>query len=110
MLFVSTTLLNNACRMEKDADVRERILLVRRVRVNNEDTNTLYVANSRSDSISVINGKDNTKIGEDIAVGDGPVAIDIIYNTGTVYVAHLFSDTVSVIDAVANKVVAGITF
>lgn len=36
MLFVSTTLLNNACRMEKDADVRERILLVRRVRVNNE--------------------------------------------------------------------------
>ena len=36
MLFVSTTLLNNACRIEKDADVRERILLVRRVRVNNE--------------------------------------------------------------------------
>ena len=37
MLFVSTTLLNNASRMEKDAaDVRERILLVRRVRVNNE--------------------------------------------------------------------------
>ena len=36
MLFVFTTLLNNACRMEKGADVRERILLVRRVRVNNE--------------------------------------------------------------------------
>ena len=37
MLFVSTTLLNNAYRMEKNADVRERILLVRRVsRVNNE--------------------------------------------------------------------------
>jgi hypothetical protein len=36
MWFVSTALLNNACRMEEDADVRERILLVRRVRVNNE--------------------------------------------------------------------------
>jgi hypothetical protein len=37
MLFVSTTRPNNACKMEKDsADVRERILLVRHVRVNNE--------------------------------------------------------------------------
>ena len=36
MLFVSTTLLNNTCRIEKDADVRERILLVRYVRIDNE--------------------------------------------------------------------------
>ena len=34
--------------------------------------NTIYVANSLSNSVSVIIGSDNTKIGEDIPVGERP--------------------------------------
>lgn len=74
----------------------------------NSITNTVYVVNSDPNSVSVINGIDNTMIGEDISVGDSPYAIDVDWFTNTVYVANQGSDTVSVIDAVTNKVVAGI--
>jgi YVTN family beta-propeller protein len=72
------------------------------------DTNTVYVANENSDSVSVINGSDNTKIGEDIIVGEYPIAIAISRATNTVYVANFVSNGVSVIDGATNKVVAGI--
>jgi YVTN family beta-propeller protein len=74
----------------------------------NYATNTVYVANSYSNSVSVINGSDNTKIGEDIIVGEYPIAIAISRATNTVYVANFVSNGVSVIDGATNKVVAGI--
>lgn len=75
-----------------------------------EDANTVYVANSYSNTISVISGKNNTKIGKDIPVGERPIAITFDELTDTVYVANSGSNTVSVIDGISNKVVAGITF
>ncbi len=39
--------------------------------------NTLYVANYADDTISVINGTNNTKMGEDIDVGRAPFAIGV---------------------------------
>ena len=40
----------------------------------NVGANTVYVANTDSNTVSVI--KNNTKIGEDIPVGKNPIAID----------------------------------
>jgi YVTN family beta-propeller protein len=66
---------------------------------------TVYVANSDSDTVSVISTVNNTKI-KDIAVGDYPTAIGIATNSSTyvhtVYVANRDSDTVSVISTVNN--------
>jgi YVTN family beta-propeller protein len=70
----------------------------------------LYVANSDSDTVSVISGENYTKIVEDIPVGDSPAALDFDFRSGTVYVANRDSNSISVIDSIANKVVAGITF
>ena len=62
------------------------------------NTNTVYVANSFSDTVSVISGENNTKI-KDIPVGDSPVAIglikkDIIRNDkNTIYVANSERET-----------------
>jgi YVTN family beta-propeller protein len=68
----------------------------------NTATNTIYVANARSNSISVISGENNTKIGEDILLGDEPTDIAVNKRTNTVYVSHRFSDTVSVISGENN--------
>jgi len=38
LLVASAKLLDDACRTEKNVDVRERLLLVRRVLVDNEET------------------------------------------------------------------------
>ena len=64
------------------------------------DTHTVYVANSGSDSISVISGINYTKIGEDIPVGDNPQGIDVDSRTHTVYVANRASDSISVISGI----------
>ena len=67
---------------------------------------TIYVANSGSDSISVISAENNTKIGKDIPVGKQSTAIaiyiNIIKSTNTVYVANSGNDSVSVISAEKN--------
>jgi YVTN family beta-propeller protein len=60
-------------------------------------TYTVYVANSGSNTVSVISAENNTKIGEDISVGEAPAAIGVDQASGTVYVANSFSNTVSVI-------------
>src|SRR5918996_1323120 len=57
----------------------------------NNFTNTVYIANSGSNSVSVIN---NTKIGEDIPVGRDTSDIAINYNTNTVYIANYGSNSV----------------
>jgi YVTN family beta-propeller protein len=71
---------------------------------------SVYILNRNSDTVSVISGENNTKIGEDIPVGDNPRAISANSKTDTLYVANRDSGSISVIDGIANKVVAGITF
>jgi YVTN family beta-propeller protein len=59
-------------------------------------TNTAYVANGLSDSVSVISTEDNIIIGEDIPVGNRPVSITL--GPGDIaYVPNRYSDSVSVI-------------
>jgi YVTN family beta-propeller protein len=66
----------------------------RRVAVN-EKTNRIYVANTNSDTVSVIEGATNF-VGT-IPVGDNPVGVAVNEKTNRIYVANLFDDTVSVI-------------
>jgi YVTN family beta-propeller protein len=80
------------------------------INIQEDIPSTVYVANFYSNTVSVISAENNTKIGEDIPVGNKPSAIDINQYTNATYVANSDSDGVSVIDARANKVVAGITF
>jgi YVTN family beta-propeller protein len=89
-----------------------------------EGRGTVYVANSGSNTVSVISEDKNntTKIAQDIPVGNGPIAIGVDYVTDTVYVANegylanrgylanSLSGTVYVIDNTAGRVVAGVTF
>jgi YVTN family beta-propeller protein len=67
----------------------------------NPHTNTIYVANSGSDTVSVIDVKNNTNI-KNITVGDRPQDIVIPQYRNTIYVANSGSDTVSVIDGDNN--------
>ena len=67
----------------------------------NSFTNTIYVANFEDNTVSVINGKNNTKI-KDIEVGKGPTAIGINRQTDTTYVANYGDNTVSVINGKNN--------
>lgn len=69
----------------------------------------VYVANSGSNTVSVIDARNNTKIG-DVPVGEKPADIGVSESTGTVYVANYRSNGISVIDAADNKVVVGISF
>jgi YVTN family beta-propeller protein len=61
-------------------------------------------------TVSVIDGNNNTKIGKDIPVGTLPSAVDVNSYTNTIYVANQGENSVSVIDAKANKVVAKVIF
>jgi YVTN family beta-propeller protein len=61
----------------------------------NEADNTAYVANSGSNTVSVIDG-DTMKV-SDITVGEYPTSIAVNEADNTAYVANRFSDTVSVI-------------
>jgi len=63
---------------------------------------TIYVINQKDDTVSVIDGINNTKIGEDIKVGDGPAAIGINSFTNMIYVVNLYDNTVSVINGTTN--------
>jgi YVTN family beta-propeller protein len=66
------------------------------------DTNTIYVANYIDNTVSVIDGRNNTKIGDDIPVGTGPTGIGLNSQTNTIYVANSEDNTVSVIDGENN--------
>jgi YVTN family beta-propeller protein len=81
----------------------------------NPNTNKVYVANSLSSTVSVINGNVNTtqpnKSELDttgIPIGGSPSAIAVNPNTNKVYVANSASDTVSVIDGSKDKVAGNI--
>jgi YVTN family beta-propeller protein len=68
-----------------------------------EDTNTVYVANEFSNSVSVISGENHTRIGEFLHVGVTPAAIAVNEDTNTVYVAHHSSNGTSVISVISGK-------
>jgi YVTN family beta-propeller protein len=56
------------------------------------ESNNVYVANSGSDTVSVIHGENNTKRGEDIAVGDIPQADRIDRPTDMVLQDYVYDD------------------
>jgi YVTN family beta-propeller protein len=67
-----------------------------------------YVANFRSNTVSVIDSDTNTVI-KNIHVRDGPRFIEALTGGSAVYVANFRSNTVSVIDSDTNTVVKNIT-
>jgi YVTN family beta-propeller protein len=66
--------------------------------------NIVYVTNSHSDTISVINGNTD-KIITNVDVGTFPYAVTLQPANNLVYVANYRSNTVSVIDPTSNKVI-----
>jgi YVTN family beta-propeller protein len=67
----------------------------------NPVTNKIYVANSGSDNVTVIDGIDNSTT--DVAVRDSPCALAINPMTNRIYVANSGSDNVTVIDGIDNS-------
>jgi len=67
----------------------------------------VYVANSNSSTVSVINGATN-KVIANIAVGSYPFGVAYDSSNGYVYVANEGSNNVSVINGASNKVIANI--
>ncbi|MHB8076998.1 YncE family protein [Desulfosporosinus fructosivorans] len=70
--------------------------------------NQIYVLNSSSNNISVIDGKTNTFMGN-VIVGSGPFGIGVNSITNRIYVANFGSSNVSVIDGNSNSVMTIIT-
>ena len=71
--------------------------------------NIAYVANSGSNSVSVID-TNTMEVSKNIPVGDGPVDIEVDEDENLAYVANQLSDTVSIIDGRSQKVLAGVSF
>jgi YVTN family beta-propeller protein len=65
----------------------------------------LYVAETGTDQVSVINGSTNTLVGK-VTVGAAPIGIAFDSANGDIYVADLYSGTVSVINGSTNAVIA----
>lgn len=70
--------------------------------------NQIYVANSNSNNVSVIDGKTNTIIGT-VTVGSGPLSVGVNPTTNRIYVANFGSNNVTVIDGNTNAVITIIT-
>ena len=64
-----------------------------------------YIANSNSDTVSVIDTASNT-VTATVAVGTQPFGVAVNPAGTRVYVTNLSSNTVSVIDTASNTVVA----
>ena len=69
--------------------------------------NRIYVPNSNSNNVLVIDGKTNTLQGN-IIVGPGPFGVGVNPTTNRIYVANFGSNTVSVIDGNSNTVITTI--
>ena len=65
------------------------------------DTDKVYVANTGSGTVSVIDGTNNTKV-KDIPVGKSARSIAVDTDTNKVYVANYASNSISVIDGKTN--------
>lgn len=68
-------------------------------------TNTIYVTNGSTDSVTVINGVTNTVV-TTVPVGHGPQEIAVNPSNHRVYVSNAMDNTVSVIDGTTNTVTA----
>ena len=75
----------------------------------NPKTNKIYVANSGSNSVSVIDGFTD-RVERNIIVGSTPDGVAVNPKTNKIYVANSGSNSVSVINGTTNKIVAGIKF
>jgi YVTN family beta-propeller protein len=60
----------------------------------NPATNTVYIANYTSNTVSVINGATDT-VAATITVGTGPINVAVNPDTNTIYVANNSANTVS---------------
>ena len=89
-----------------DADKNEVVKNVKGVNGHialNNQTNKIYVANAGSNTVSVIDGKTDSVIGNATKVGMHPTDIAVNPNTNKIYVANAGSNTVSVIDGSSLK-------
>ncbi|MEM3172604.1 polysaccharide deacetylase family protein [Nitrososphaera sp.] len=73
----------------------------------NSATGMIFVTNSKSDTVSVIDGSTRTVL-QQIRVGGAPFGIAVNQNTNTVYVANWLSDSVSIIDGSTLRVVGNL--
>lgn len=71
----------------------------------NTITNRIYVAETASEGVSVIDGTTDTVIAT-IATGAGAESVSVNETTNRIYVANFFVDTVSVIDGATDAVIA----
>jgi YVTN family beta-propeller protein len=69
----------------------------------------IYVANSHSNTVSVINGTTNSVVTK-VNVGSSPFSIAVNPLNNLIYVTNLNSDTISVIDAITNRLTALVKF
>ena len=72
-------------------------------------TNTIYVANVNSNTISIIDGSANKVVKTVSSGGIGPMGLAVNTVNNKVYVANFESDSVSVLDGKTGEVLANIT-
>ena len=68
----------------------------------NPSNNNIYVANTNSNNVSVIESSSNTVIST-VDVGDGPSALAFNPSNNNIYVTNPVSDDVSVIETTGSK-------
>ena len=73
----------------------------------NPQTNRIYVANSGSDSLSVIDGSGDSVIAA-VGVGNAPNGVGVNPQTNRIYVVNWYSNDVSVIDGLGDSLIAAI--
>lgn len=74
----------------------------------NRKTNYIYVANNGGESLSVIDGKNNSVVTV-ISVGKNPTNIVLNENTNKVYVINRLSRSISIIDGNTNRIIKNIS-
>src|SRR6478752_3707819 len=75
----------------------------------NPITNTIYVANYLSDTISVLDGNNGDKVISNIRVGKSPAGLAVDLTRNLLYVSNERLNTVSVIDGRTNQVKSNFT-
>jgi YVTN family beta-propeller protein len=68
----------------------------------NPKTNRIYVANTHSKNVTVIDGATHSVVAV-VPAGDGPYSVAVNEATNKIYVANRLSDKVTVIDGATNQ-------
>jgi YVTN family beta-propeller protein len=120
LVFISYIMVNNEAEAQLSENMLEsiadqtKVLTSAQIEVGGmpieifSSVDATYVANFRSNTVSVIDSDTNTVI-KNIHVRDGPRFIEALTGGSAVYVANFRSNTVSVIDSDTNTVVKNIT-